>query len=156
MKRSKWRTNFDIGVMVKELVESVVSRSVVGKLLEEVVTRSAWRTQINQVWRLLEYDQPLQDIIRKKMERQEAEHRRVFEEMVRDDRVQKVEELRKKFASRRMMGEVTKLEELMQSLDITISRKGSKGHQAMPQEQQEDMDWKVVEVSELALLDQWQ
>ena len=62
--------------MVKELVESVVSRSVVGKLLEEVVTRSAWRTQINQVWRLLEYDQPLQDIIRKKMERQEAEHRR--------------------------------------------------------------------------------
>ena len=57
---------------MKELVESVVSRSVVGKLLEEVVTRSAWRTQINQVWRLLEYDQPLQDIIRKKMERQEA------------------------------------------------------------------------------------
>ena len=154
MKKSKWRTNFDIGVMVKELVESVVSRSVVGKLLEEVVTRSAWRTQINQVWRLLEYDQPLQDIIRKKMERQEAEHRRVFEEMVRDDRVQKVEELRKKFASRRIMGEVTKLEELMQSLDITISREGSKGHQAMPQEQQEDMDWKVVEVSEHALLDQ--
>ena len=76
--------------------------------------------------------------------------------MVRDDRVQKVEELRKKFASRRIMGEVTKLEELMQSLDITISREGSKGHQAMPQEQQENMDWKVVEVSEHALLDQWQ
>ena len=67
-----------------------------------------------------------------------------------------MEELRKKFASRRIMGEVTKLEELMQSLDITISREGSKGHQAMPQEKQEDMDWKVVEVSEHALLDQWQ
>ena len=84
------------------------------------------------------------------MERQEAEHRRVFEEMVRDDRVQKVEELKKKFATRRMMGE-----ELMQSLDVTISREGSTEYQAMSHEHQEDIDWKVVEVSEHALLDQW-
>ena len=68
------------------------------------------------------------------MDRQEAEYKRVLEDMVMDDRVQKVQELKQKFAAKRMIGEVTKLEELMHSLDISRSREeeaGSKSNTRM-------------------------
>ena len=41
-------------------------------------------------------------------------------------------------------------------VEAVLAYQGSTGHQAMSQEHQEDMDRKVLEVSEHALMDQWQ
>ena len=118
------------------------------------MTRGSWTVKINQVWN--ENDQPLQVVMKKKMQRQETEFRQSVEEMDKADRILRVQDLRLRFASRRMENDMVRLEDMMSALDITIFREGTTGYQAMSQEYQEDMDWKVVELHEHALLDQWQ
>ena len=52
--------------LVMEMVDVVVARSVVSKVIEDVLSRSAWIISIEEVWRLLQDDQPLQAAVRKK------------------------------------------------------------------------------------------
>ena len=46
---------------MNELVNNVVARSAVERVLEEVLARSAWRVKLNRVWSMLVDDQPLQE-----------------------------------------------------------------------------------------------
>ena len=95
----------------------------------------------------------LQEAMKTKMKRQEQELQLVVREMAKEDRILRVKELRKKFSSTRQKKEILDLEDLMLALDITISREESAGKQTKHHEEQEDMDWMVVECEEHALLD---
>ena len=65
MKQVQWMMKHDISTIMKELVDGVVARSAVDKVIEEVIYRSQWRVRINQVWRMLEDDCPLQEVVKK-------------------------------------------------------------------------------------------
>jgi hypothetical protein len=64
--------------------------------------------------------------------------------------------LREKFTSRRKEYKMVDLEDLMLALDITISREEKAVKQTKHQDDQEEMDWAVVECEEHALLDRLQ
>ena len=119
-----------------------------------MIARSTWRIKINKVWGLLEDDPSLQEVVKTKMRRQEQELQLLVAEMDREDRNQQVKDLRLKFASKRLDKDVISLEEMMLALDITISREEKAGSQTKYQEEQDDMDWTLVEETEQALLDQ--
>ena len=76
----------NISTIMKELVDGVVVRSAVDKVLEEVFFRRQWRVKINKVWRMFEDDHPLQEFVKKKKATQELELSEMVEEMVREDR----------------------------------------------------------------------
>jgi hypothetical protein len=137
-------------------VNRVVARSAVDRVLEEVIARSAWRVKLNRLWSMLVDDQPLQEAMKIKMRRQEQELQLVVAEMAKEDRIQRVKELRVKFTSRRQEPEMVDLEDLMLALDITISREERAVKQTNQQDDQEEMDWAVVEGEEHALLDRLQ
>ena len=61
VKKMQWRTRFEVNTIVNELVNNVLARSAVERVLEEVVARSAWRVKLNRVWSMLVDDQPLQE-----------------------------------------------------------------------------------------------
>ena len=155
-RKIKWKNRFDVSNIVKELVESVMARAAVERVLEEVISRSTWRIKINKVWSMLEDDPLLQEVVKTKMRRQEQELQLLVAEMAREDRLLVVKDLKLKFASRRLEKDMVSLEEMMLALDITISREELAGGQTKNQEEQEDMDWMVVDEAEHALLDQLQ
>ena len=76
--------------------------------------------------------------------------------MAREHRLLGVKDLRLKFAFRRLEKDMISLEEIMMAFDITISIEERAGGQTKHQEEQEAMDWMVVEEAEHAFLDQLQ
>jgi hypothetical protein len=93
---------------------------------------------------MLEDDYPLQEVVKKKMARQELELREMVEEMAREDRKERVLEIKR----------MVSLEEMMMSLEITMSRESLDSHKN--QEQHEVMDWSEVELGEHAMLENLQ
>ena len=66
--------------MLMDVVNSVVARSDVNSILEEVMNKCNWTSSLREVWRLLQDDQPLQEAILKKIARQELEMKNEYEE----------------------------------------------------------------------------
>ena len=120
VKQAKLIRKVEVKTMVKDMIGMVVARSEVDKVMEEVLSKCTWIASIGEVWRLLQDDQPLQEAVKKKMARQELDLKVAFEEMEKDDRLQRVSYLRKEFAVARAETEMVSLEEMMSCLEMTM------------------------------------
>ena len=153
-KQVQWARRQEMKALVMEMVDVVVARSVVSKVIEDVLSRSAWIISIEEVWRLLQDDQPLQAAVRKKMDRNELEVSRAMEDIVKDDRLQKVADLRKRFHVQRAQKQMVDLGDLMDCMRITMGRESS-SKEPLEKEPIEDMEWTVMEIREHEVLNSW-
>ena len=132
-----------------EIVDIVVARSVVGKIMEDVVSMSAWIISIEEVWKMLQDDQPLQEAIRKKKSRQVLELNRALDDISRDDRLQKGADFKKQLGVKRAERQMVDLGDLMDCLRITM------GRETLINEPLDDMEWTVMKTREHEVLDTW-
>ena len=83
-KNAKFKNKFMCKNIVEEFVEIVAARSVVDRVMVAVVDMAYYRIKILKTWEMMENDPDLQDIIKKKMERQ-ARDAAAFKDMVEKD-----------------------------------------------------------------------
>ena len=105
--------------MLMDVVNSVVARSDVNRILEEVMNKCTWISSLREVWRLLQDDRPLQEAILKKIARQELEMKNAYVECEKNDRLESVSNLKRKERTEKMMVD---LGEMMICLDITMMK----------------------------------
>ena len=157
LKQKEWVIKKMARELVSEMVDGIPARSVVDKVLANVMTMSTWRISMNSVWKLLEDDLELQEVVKKKMLRQEQEVAGALEAMEKEDRLAKGAEMKHKFTQRQRDRRVVQekqqvdLEVMMNCLSLTILEEETVG-----QERVEDMDWGQLELEEHMLLDDWQ
>ena len=86
-KSRKSRIFFMCRNIIEEITERVEARSEANRIVDLVIERSVWRIRIAEVWKLLEDDINLQEVIQKKILRQERDVRETMEAIEKDDRL---------------------------------------------------------------------
>ena len=122
LKQAKLIKKLEVKSIVMELVNKVVARSDVNRILEEIMKRCTWIISIGEVWRLLQDDQPLQEAIMKKIARQEADLRIAYDEIEKEERLHKVSNLKKTFVGVKAEREMVDFGEMMSCLEITMRK----------------------------------
>ena len=87
-KSRMWRVKYSCKQIVNALVENVMARSLADYVMAVVVNRAFLRIKISMAWGMLENDNELQDIMKKKMFRQERDTEILLNMMEKDDRLQ--------------------------------------------------------------------
>ena len=145
-KSRKSKVMFLCRNVVESVVDQINARSVVSRMLEQVMDRSVWRIRIGEVWRLLEEDKELQSVILKKVRRQERE---VTEAVERSDRLERKLVAKDRWRTGYMERQMDNLEELMACLTVCREELGREEYGV----QTEVMDWTQTEMVEHSLLD---
>ena len=122
LKQAKLIKKLEVKSIVMELVNKVVARSDVNRILEEIMKRCTWIISIGEVWRLLQDDQPLQEAIMKKIARQEADLRITYDEIEKEERLHKVSNLKKTLVRVKAEREMVDFGEMMSCLEITMRK----------------------------------
>ena len=126
--------------LLGDLVAGVSARAAVDGILDVVMERCIWRLRINEVWGLLEHSQELQEVVRKKMWRQEKEMVDLVESVEKEERLERKTVAQVHWRERQDARVMVKLEDMMECLTVCCQR--------AEMEQDDRMDWSQTEIDE--------
>ena len=104
--------------LLGDLVAGVSARAAVNGILDVVMERCIWRVKIKKVWGLLEHSQELQEVVRRKMWRQEKEMVDLVESVEKEERLERKAVAQVRWRETQDARVMVKLEDMMECLTV--------------------------------------